>query len=261
MVASIALLFGLFAGACAPGVVRTDVYRDATVQIRLQHSLDKDKKAVDRGFDHPLAISPEAMSRVLRSIQVEYHPGLLRSLLTGNRGKPARAFSDDEIAGMAVGLSEAFSRATPADRIEFVVRHKKGVFAAGISTGVMNAKDGRIELIFGNYKANPIPKGDHVDPERQDPLENIGVESFEIVPGPHQDSLDAAEGGPAGRGLSIDFGALTEPLPEGGASAEAEAPTGEAIEHKLEILKRLREKGLITEEEYRQKKQELLEAY
>jgi hypothetical protein len=255
----VAALVGLLLSGCAGRAVTTDVYKDPVFSVRLRHTLDEGRKPVDRGYQHPLSVSPEEVKTLLRAIRLEYQAGLLQSLVTGSRPRVAEAFSEEESQRMAEGLAAAFARATPADRIEFQFNHRRGVFSAGTTTGVLFAKGNRIEIVLGNYRASPRPKGGGVERGFDDPLEDIGTGSFRIVPGPNQELRPADGPVPEHHGLVMNYTAL---LASGSEPSAVQEPLDEdGIEEKLEILERLREKGLISQEEYDEKRKAILEAF
>jgi hypothetical protein len=97
------------------------------------------------------------------------------------------------------------------------------------------------------------------------------VNSYELVPGDHQTIIQEKEDGlrrPTGSEISIAYQPLlrgeplsTSVLPEGASSLNFPQSQSEhlSLEERLKVLKRLRDQGLITEEEYRSKRSRLLE--
>ena len=254
-------LVSLLMWGCATRIVTQDIHKDSIFKVRLQQVLGNDQQPVDRGYQHPLSLSPEEVDRLLKSIQIEYRSGMLEKLISGSHPGTVRAFSDEEIERMREGFSTAFSTATPMDRIEFQFRHRHSVFDAGLTTGVMYAKDDRIEIIFGNFRSKPLPKGGDPALEPRDPLESMSGKSFKVIAGPYQEMVEPEDSKEKqafeNKWLRVDYRALFDSDTKDRSQITISEP---GIEEKLETLKRLRDKELITEEEYEAKKQELLEA-
>jgi hypothetical protein len=256
-----ALIAGAVLAGCAPRFSTTVVTRDSRVEIRLRHENGPDRKPVDQGYDHPATFSPEDMARLLGSVKVHYKRGFFEKMLTGKRPAVVPAFSEDEIDLMLPGFIKALAEATPADRVELVFNHRRAVFSAGDTTGVFFVKDGKLNVIIPNYRATPnTPERSEPGGRYRDPMRTMGSRTHSLVPGPHQEIHPSDDPGLEDRWLVIDIRALLSEPPETNQAAPEPKPE-DSIEKKLETLKRLLDKGLITQEEYDAKKKELLERY
>ena len=159
---------------------------------------------------------------------------------------------------MEAGISNALASATPADRINFRIKHPRGIFTPGITTGVVYVKDDRFVVILGNYQYIPMPGANAAYDQFSDPMEPQGNQTITIVPGPFQELYKSERSRLKNRWLLIDYKALLSSSPEQ-QTKTPEIPAG--LEEKLNTLKRLRDQGLITEEDYQEKKKALLKEF
>ena len=172
------------------------------------------------------------------------------------------------------GLQKAFSRAHPDEFLVFGFSQIRSPQLTEITTGGWFIEGQRLHLILANYRHSVSMKNIR-DELWQDPLHSNSSSSYQIVPGPNQTlgrekglagllSTDAPE-------LLIDYKALLEMKPSPPAILSPvgsptvippPAPRVEpSLEERLRVLKKLREQGLITEDEYRDKKKQLLDRF
>lgn len=258
----VAFLSGFFLWACAARTVSIPVEEDPFFEVYLEHQKGEDGAPMNMGYQHPAALTPEEIGRLLRSIEVKYEQGLLRRLFLGPRKEVEQIFTEEEIGRMAPGISRALKKATPADRVGFLLRHPRVLLGARLTTGVLYVKDDRFGIIFGNYQYVPPPGGIGEYSDFQSPLETKDVQAFSLVPGPFQEYSEAPSRRLKYRGLLIDYRNLLAAQPEEpGPAPEGTPPPGPTLEEKLRQLKRLHEQELITEEDYQEKKRRLLDQF
>jgi hypothetical protein len=243
---------------CGAKMATTLIQKDSRFEVYLLKTIGKNHQPVDAGYQHPVSLSPEEIHRLLQSIQVRYQAGILQQVFAGSRQEIQPAFSDEEIQHMVSGISKALTSATSADRIGFRLKHPRGIFTPTITTGVVYVKDDRFGVILGNYQYLPTPDANMGYDSLSDPLDPQGIQTVTIVPGPFQELYQSERSRQRNRWLLIDFKTLLSSSPEQPIKAP-EVPAG--LEEKLSTLKRLRDQGLITEEEYQEKKKELLKEF
>src|SRR2546428_10819661 len=119
------ILFGLTAGVLTGlsgcgwfGTASRTVYQDDTLRV----FLEADPTATagrSVSNDHPVSLETTQLLLLLKGVELERPPGLLKSLVFG----PTReaAFSKDEIMALTPQLKEAFVRATPKERVSFAL--------------------------------------------------------------------------------------------------------------------------------------------
>jgi len=231
-------------------------------------------------YDHPATLSSERVATVLAAVEVEEFS------LFKWRNEGALLVAED-VAKLAPRLTEGLRKATPDQWVYFSVRNVPRAFTLGavrFSDGIAFVKDGKLNLVFDNigYVENV-----DIQPSRLDPRDATTSASLRLaakapdalgaapplVPGDrwlgHErtnwlvfDLAPAAE--PASRSPAV---ATTPPtvvvpaaeVPAGAAAApSAQPPAAQDPEERLRRLKDLRDKGLITPEEYETKRQEIL---
>lgn len=225
-----------------------------------------------RRFAHPLSLDEADWQTILQGIRVQPRKRLLPSIGAG-QAVPREAFTESEQRYLARHLSQAFAQARPYEWVVFFLaqpRDQEGDVRGGpgvteAASGGFFVQDGQLHLLLANYRF-AITMRDVVETIRSDPMRPAGDAFYELVAGPHQTM--AADEGPGLRmpfraripELVIEYQAwLTRPdqKPEDPDASQSDKPR--SPEDRLRTLQRLREQGLITEEEYRGKRQKLLD--
>ena len=190
------------------------------------------------------------------------------------KNPPEPAFSPEQVVYLSRGLQKAFSRAHPDEFVVFGFSQTRSSQLIELTTGGWFVEGQRLHLILANYRHSVSMKNIR-DELWQDPLHSNSSPSYQIFPGPNQTlgrekglagflSTDAPE-------LLISYKAVLEMKPSPPAIL---APVGSpsvvpppaprvepSLEERLRVLKKLREQGLITEDEYRDKKKQLLDCF
>ena len=245
---------------CGAKLTTTLIQKDSLFEVYLQRTVSKDDQPMDAGYQHPISLSPEEIHQLLQSIQIRPQAGILQKVFSESYQEIQPAFSDEEIPRMEAGISKALASATSADRINFRLKHPRGIFTPSITTGVVYVKDDRFALILGNYQYIPNPDARDMYNQFLDPLDTQGMQTATIVPGLFQELLQTDRRSLKNRGLSIDYKGLLAFQPQQQLKTQ-ETQTPPDLEEKLTTLKRLRDQGLITEEDYQEKKKELLKEF
>ena len=248
------------------------VQEDANHFVRIDgHYGDARRERFTR-FDHPLTLTAAEWQRILGSIQVQSRKDTF--LFSTVKNPPEAAFSPEQIAYLSQGFSKAFSSSHPDEFVVFGFSAPRSPPLVEITTGGWFAEGQRLHLVLANYRHSVSMT--HIRNQLwQDPLHSNASPSYDIVPGP--DQTLAREKGLVGLlsaeapELLIDYKTLlaAKPLPSpalapAGARKDVPAPptpNEPSLEERLRVLKKLRDQGLITDEEYRQKKKQLLDRY
>jgi hypothetical protein len=217
-----------------------------------------------RRIHHPLMLEKHEWEALLRTVTVR---SIHRPLLGPSyQGAAEPAFSEEEVRYLGESLQRAFQQATEQEQVVFAVARSSEAGLAQLTSGAWFVEEGRIHLRLANCRvAVSMPSI-----KRQiwiDPLFAQAGTFYELVPGerqvlvrPTQDWGNPFRPEPAE--LAIDYGALTRPgtmsttLP---SEPALPGPHARPLEEQFGQLKRLYEQGLITEEEYRLKRQQLLD--
>ena len=158
--------------------------------------------------------------------------------------------------------------ATPEEWVVFAFRRTSSAGLTEITSGAWYVADTRLHLRLANYRV-PVTLPGLQKLMWENPTRSQGDMLYEVVPGEHHALVTQAHTSPfrsTPPDLAIDYEALRNKdaaVPRTWGAAEekltpATAPS--SPDQRLNTLKRLREQGLITEEDYRAKKQQILEA-
>lgn len=232
---------------------------------------DPDPESVPR-FAHPVILSPAEWTRILAGIRIQSRKDSF--LFTTALEPQTEAFAADEIVYLSRTLSETFAQAKPDERVVFGVSKVLPSGLNEITTGGWFAEGTRLHLFLANYRLG-VTRSAVREQLWREPLRAVAAPFYEVVQGDYQTVAKEKglfKGLLAGARLEIviEYKALLGAPADGGprpaAAAGERAPSLQesgrlppaAVEERLRALKRLRDQGLITEEEYRAKKKEVL---
>lgn len=199
---------------------------------------------------HPATLTPDALRDQLAHVRFVAPSGSRQAL-----------FANDELAELAGTLSQAFERADPADDVLLLssARREGGMLGSPMAvTARLFVQGGNLQFIAHDARF------DFYDTYRGTRTLPRFVFGSRSAAG--SVTLEAA-GATSKRAdwLSIPVAAVA-PAAAAAVPQPAQTPTpakaadkNEDIERRLETLKRLRDKNLISEDEYQQKRKELLQ--
>lgn len=285
---------GLFSGfllaacGCSSTTREIPVYSQGQVVVSLR-SFNTAGAGPALKYDHPALLSNERVAKVLASVEVEEFS------LFKWRSEGALLVAED-VAQLAPRLTEGLRRAGADQWVYFSVRNVPRYLTLGavrFSDGIAFVENGKLNLVFDN-----IGYVENVDikPSRLDPRDAATSASVRLA-AKSPDALGAAPplvrgdrwlGHERTNWLVFDLAKVAESEPQaqavvatppaapaaappppavvapapaapaGPSAASAPAPTPQDPEERLRRLKDLRDKGLITPEEYERKRQEIL---
>ncbi len=274
------LCLNLLAGCIGNRRISTVVYEEKNRAVRLETRLGQDKKPIEYGYQHPWTLTQKDLEKLLSSIYIK-RPKTLLGLLIPMLGSKDRepAFSPDEIQFLSQHLPEVLAEAKPNQRVTFLLQWPRGMWRREITSGAIFIRGDRLNFILANDRAI-LDQEKMAVPDEDNPLYVYDPAAFEILPGEHQELIKAdrkmldQEGPLPTTWLAMDYQKImssqpaAEPQAASGPSLQTspQTPSSEPnpaspLEEKLRVLKRLREQGLISEEEYQTKKKELLETF
>ena len=275
-------MMGVALLACGPKVITTKIHEDPYFKVHLKQNPKNKDPLLAPPYQHPLPFNEKQMEHILGSIQIQYSKGKLSRLFSDKKPEQEPAFSEKEVKHLAPPMAQALNQATPNDRIHFHFDHRVSVFRGGRSTGILFVKNDRLHFILGNYRYIPGVKRTDIYRQINDrirkpsigvdnPLNTKDVGNVKLTPGPFQEFHEIEEKKLKERWLVIDYNQLLQspgPAPEEKTqkfelplSHPPAARTDPSLEERLRTLKQWREEGLISEEEYSEKKQELLKEF
>jgi hypothetical protein len=212
------------------------------------------------------SLPPEAWATLLAGISVRKQPGVPLPFLQPATAHPA--FTADEIAYLSTTLPQAFAQAQPGDVVVFAISHAGSPDLVELTSGGwFFTRDGlHLRLANYHYVASMASVRDLV---WENPL-HAHLSAYEFVPRAHQavkEEPASLRAQPVELVVSHESILDTTPRRGGGAAAsapESPAPTQDAgqatVEDRLRTLKRLYEQGLISDDDYRERKRLILNA-
>lgn len=263
----------LLAGGCISRPVKQEIFEEGMTRVYLRSDV-RWTTPVPKGYDHPAAIAPVRLSRILSRIDVRPPEGWLPSF--GEDRDRVPAVDTEQLETLAAALSEALAEAAPhQEAVVMAVRETKrwGLFDHDYLTSfVAYVRDGRLHLHFNHFDWD-IPRRDQRLPE---PRIGRHPQRFELYPGTALVRLDEQsvavdwrdpvferdsrmEMGAGGEMRRREILEETPPeelpppldaLPEGLTPAQLRA---------LADLEERRRAGEITEAEYRTRRREIAE--
>jgi hypothetical protein len=267
-----ALILVAASGCATSNTLSRPILDDSYNVVRLEAWLDASKKPVPLGFEHPAEVGEDDMARILESIRIVQPPSALSRLILKTKAEAEPAFTPKEAKTFAKSLAAALRTAAPSERVVFFFHHQRSLYKGTTSSGIAFIKDKRLNIILGRYLMGNQPGYPDI-PVGGNPFPATTDQDFYIAPGPFQ-TLQEETKAPGGREfvspqrwLSIDYASLLNPPAQTAPSSLEPAkvePTPNAppssLEEKLKTLKKLHEDGLITDEEYDEKRKELLQS-
>jgi hypothetical protein len=237
-------------------------------------------------YDHPATVSSEQVGRILASVVVEEHSYF-------KWREEGTLLTAEDVAQLAWRLADALRKAASDQWVYFSARTVPRALTLGairFSDGIAFVQGGRLNLVFDNvgYVENVDTRPSQLDPRDAKTSEQVRLTAKgpdvsggppAVVPGDrwlgHERSnwlvFDLARStAPASRPDVVAVPPAVPPAappppavaapvaPAAPAGTSTPAPGPQDPEERLRKLKDLRDKGLITPEEYEMKRQEIL---
>lgn len=253
--------------ASSPNFSRT-VYDDPTVLVRLDSSLFQEE--VSGAPDgHTPEFTAADLAAILRSVRIQPEISFLSYWVLRKDPQPAPAFPNDDAQLLAPHLRGALAKARPNEMAVFFLRRTREDGIPLVTTGGLLIHGDQLIVLLANAR-RPTTTQRKLEKSRDTPLHPLGEVDFHFVPGPYQTTLVKKDlpksiAITSAQAFSVDYRALLAGLlqPSRGSSpsqTEPEIPAA-TIEEKLHRLKTWHEEGLITDDEYLQKRQEILKRF
>ena len=244
--------------------------------VRLQTAPTDSHPVSSQGFRHPFALSPEDWKSILTELHVQRQAEGL--LIPVPQGPVLLAFTEEEVSYLSMTLSKAFAQAQPNEWVVFGLSRLTPQGLTELTTGGGYVEGPSLHVVLANYrKVVTMPSTRQLLWDR--PLRSDAGPAYDLVAGNHQTIVRESgfvpsllSSSPSELAIAYQSLLLGEPA-EASVTQKISAanqlaippPTIVApplsIEDRLQVLKRLQAQGLITEEEYRAKKQQLLDRF
>ena len=244
------------------------VYEDPTVLVRLDSPLFQEEVSEARAGHIP-ELTAADLAEILRSVRIQPEISFLNYWVLRKDPQPELAFLNDDVQLLAPHLRAALAKAQPNEIAVFFLRKTRADNIPLVTTGGLLIHGDQLVVLLANAW-RPATTQRKIEMARETPLHPLGEMDFHFMPAPYQTTLAkkdfptniAMTSAPA---LSIDYRALLAGFlhPGRGSSptqTEPEIPAA-LIEEKLHRFKTWHEQGLITDDEYLNKRQELLKHF
>jgi hypothetical protein len=220
---------------------------------------------------HPIELTTQDLAEILRSIKIRKEIGFFSYYVLRKDSKPERVFTDNNLVLLASRLSAALAKAQPNETVVFLVSHAREDSIPVITSGGLFVRGEQLYVFIGNV-GTPTPSERTKARVKENPIKHLGTPDFRFVAGPHQTILRAKQtnahpGNNSSPGLLISYKALLTDTYQSEKAVNISpgsqfVPQGSSVvEEKLRQLKAWHEQGLITEEEYKKKRAELLNSF
>jgi hypothetical protein len=244
--------------------------------VRLQTIIADSGSAASQYRTHPYVLDPEDWQTILSALRVRRQAEGL--LLPVPPGPVLSAFTKEDIAYLSAALSKAFTQAQPTEWVVFGLSHQTPLGLTEITTGGAYVEGPSLHIVLANFrKTVSMPGTRQLLWER--PLRPDAGPAYDLVAGDHQTVVRDPDAGlnpfasaPAEVSIayqplllreptSVSAGQKTMSVNPSPAPASGNDSSPRSIEDRLSLLKRLHARGLITDEDYQAKKQQLLDRF
>ena len=260
----VAAIFSLTGCVNSPIVSRT-VYEDPILLVRLDSP--PPLKEVAGGSDQLVAeLTATDLISLLRSIKIQRETSFISYWVLRRVPQPEPAFPNDDAQLLAPHLLAALLKARGDETAVFVLRRTREDGIPLVTTGGMLIHGDQLIVLLANAR-RPTTTSRKRETSEEAPLQPIGEMEFHFVPGPHQTTLARGDLSrtlikDSVQTLSLDYKAwLTEPSRASSPTQAQPDIPGSLAEEKLHHLKIWHEQGLITDDEYLEKRREILKRF
>jgi hypothetical protein len=264
------VVFLLTLTGCLNSLVASRImYEDPTLLVRLDSPSSR-AEVLGAPDQHVAELTTVDLASVLRSVMIQPETSFVSYWILRKDPQPKPAFPDSDADLLATHLRDALAKIRPNETAVFFLRRVREDGIPLVTTGGLIVRGDQLIVLLANAR-RPITTQRTLDAAREAPLIPLEEPGFHIVPGPYQTSIATKDLPkfmamksfvPA---LSVNYLALLNDFaqpnrssPAPGAGAEVPAAT---MDEKLHRLKTWREQGLITDDDYRDKRQELLKQF
>ena len=132
------------------GTAARTVYQDDTLRV----FLEADPTATSgrsESNDHPVSLETTQLSLLLKGVEVERSPGVLKSLVFGLTREAA--FSKDEIMALAPQLKAALAQTSPKERVSFALMRSSSGQGSELTTGAVWVRGRGFHFLLNRYRS------------------------------------------------------------------------------------------------------------
>lgn len=244
--------------------------------VRLQAVTSADRPVNSRTFTHPLLLPPGDWKSILKELHIQHQA---EGLFASDPQEPILSvFTEKDIEYLSVTLSKAFAQAHPDEWVVFGLSRESSRGLSKLTTGGWFMDGPDLHFVLANYRVSVTMSNMHQSLWEQ-PLHPDSDSSYRLIAGTQQtiiqkpkSTLSLFTSPPLHLAIAYQALGIGQPVTKTGTQDistvnQSPAPTPGTvspptlIEERLQELKRLYAQRLITEKEYRVKKQQLLERF
>lgn len=229
--------------------------RDQYVRIVKQDSLKGVKTPPN---EHPVSLDTDQIRRVLALLEITLP----------KQEKPSLVFNDPELDNLSKYLSQGLAAAGPEEDVIFaVVGDFRAVYGLAkepkFTSGRVFYREGKLNIIFGKIQEEYKSYGLHAPVDRRLYPMSPGSRSvrsehiWKLLGYAYQDFYTGPDGERTDW-LVIDLAAMAARAAMGEKETATMPPHAKTVEERLSILNDLRNRKVITEEEYQMKRTSIL---
>mgnify|MGYP003502629870 CR=1 FL=1 len=261
---SVAAIFILAGCVTSPTISRT-VYEDPIVLVQLDSSSPL-KDAAGEPDQQVAKFTTAHLTSVLQSIMIQRETSFVSYWVLRSMPQPEPAFPNDDAQLLAPHLLAALLKARGDETAVFVLRRTREDGIPLVTTGGMLIRGDQLIVLLANVRRPAITLR-KLEISKEVPLQPIGEMEFHFVPGRYQttlarNDLSSTLVTSSVQTLSLDYKAwLTEPSRASSPTQAQPDIPGSLAEEKLHHLKIWHEQGLITDDEYLEKRREILKRF
>jgi len=262
------VMVSLLVSCANPPAFSRTVYEDPTVLVRLDSPLFQEEVS-EAPAGHIPALTATDLAEILQSVRIQPEISFFSYWILRNGLQPETAFPGDDARLLAPHLQAALAKAKPNEIAVFFLRKTRADGIPLLTTGGLLIHGDQLVVLLANA-GRPTTTRRKLETASDTPLNPLGEVDFHFVPGLYQTTLAkqylpkriVMTSAPA---LSVDYrswlaGTLQPDHSSSPTQTEPEIPTA-TVEENLHRLKTWREQGLITDDEYLLKRQEVLKHF
>ncbi|WP_447983881.1 SHOCT domain-containing protein [Nitrospira sp. Nam74] len=268
------LVIGLGAAACKQSATRLgcETCQSTSHVVRLQR-IPAESRTERKSFDHPFDLPAADWARILQAIAVQREQSVL--IVWTVKGASEPAFRQEQITYLSRALSQTLAEARPDEQAVFALSEPRSAELEDITTGAWFHADGLLWLVLPNFRV-VVSMPTIRDALWREPLIVRPGAAFDFVAGKYESVFPESRGLPnlvravsptlriAYRGLlgAVRSESAVGPPGTGPRPSAPERMDDEAsIDDRLRRLKRLHDEHVLSDEEYLDKKRELLKRF
>lgn len=260
----------LVTGCAGSPIFSRPVYQDPILIVRLDSPLYKARGHAATN-SHPIVFTVQDLQAILQAMKIQKEVSFLNYYVFRHDATPKAVFPSEVAGLLAPHISAALSKAQPEEIVVFVMSRSRKDGIPLITSGGLFVRGDQLMVVLAHVET-PMTSERKREQVQANPLTPVNNPDFHFVVGPSQTILtptDASElrpGSSSAPTVSIHYKALLahspdQVLPLKPDSDSLPLSSSATVEEKLRQLRSWHQQGLISEQEYREKRAEILASF